>query len=132
MANNVGEKKSKNILLGIIILLTIILIVTIVSGIMFIKVKAENNKMLNSPNIYNNIFIQGVNVSNMSKEEAKKQIDNIILDEKITLTYGDKQYILNKEEFGVTLNKEYALENAYNIGRTGSEKDRIKKIKYFR
>ncbi len=130
MANSVGEKKSKNILLGIIILLTIVLIITIVSGLMLLKVKAENNKMLNSPNIYNNIFIQGVNVSNMSKEEAKKQIDNITLDEKITLTYGDKQYILNKEEFGVTLNKEDALENAYSIGRIGSEKDRIKKIKY--
>ena len=100
MANSVGEKKSKNILLGIIILLTIVLIITIVSGLMLLKVKAENNKMLNSPNIYNNIFIQGVNVSNMSKEEAKKQVDNITLDEKITLTYGDKQYILNRRIWG--------------------------------
>ncbi len=129
MSNNVGEKKSKNILLSIIILLSIVLVVFIVSGIMFFKVEAENKELLNNPNIYNNIFIQDINVSNMSKEEAKNILNNVKLDEQITLAYKDKQYTYNKSEFGVTLNKDKALENAYNIGRTGSEKERINTIK---
>ncbi|WP_317366799.1 VanW family protein [uncultured Tyzzerella sp.] len=130
MLNNVGEKKTKNILLVVIILLAIILVTTIVSGFIFIKAQAENKKMLNNPNIYNNIFIQGLDMSNMSKEDANILLKDITLDEKITLSYKDKNYTFNKSDFGVTLNTEQALEEAYNIGRTGSEKERLKKIKH--
>ncbi len=127
MSKNVG--KNKNILLGVIIVLSVILVVVAVSGIIFFKIQLENKKILNNPNIYNNIFIGDLNVSNMSKEQAQKALENIKLDEIITLSYKDKQYSFNKQDFGVTLDKEKALENVYNIGRIGSEKERIETIK---
>lgn len=122
------EKGKKGLLITIGIL-SILLVVGIIAGIMFIKVEAENKEMLNNPNIYNNVFIRGLNVSNMSKEQASVVLQNANLDEKITLSYKEKQYIFNKSDFGVTLNKEQAITDAYNVGRVGSEKERLKKIK---
>ncbi len=122
------EKGNKGLLITIAIL-SILLIVGILTGVMFLKVEAENKEMLNNPNIYNNVFIQGINVSNMSKEEARIALESDNLDEKITLNYKEKQYVFNKSDFGVSLNKEQAITEAYNVGRTGSEKERIKAIK---
>ena len=126
---NLENEKSKNILLTIIIILTIILVLFIVAGFLFLSSQADKKKLLNNPNIYNNIYIQGINVSNMSKDSAKATLEKLELNEKITLTYNDKQYVFNKTDFGVILDKESALNSAYNIGRIGSEQERIKKIK---
>ena len=127
MSKRVGN--NKNILTVVIILLTVILAIFIVSGIIFFNIQMKNKEMLNNPNIYNNIFIEKVNVSNMSKEDAKKALESIKLNETITLTYEDKQYNFSKEELGVSLAKEDALSIAYEIGRKGTEKERLQTIK---
>ena len=129
MSKRVGNNKNKNILTVVIILLTVILAIFIVSGIIFFNIQMKNKEMLNNPNIYNNIFIEKVNVSNMSKEDAKKALESIKLNETITLTYKDKQYNFSKEELGVSLAKEDALSIAYEIGRKGTEKERLQTIK---
>ncbi|WP_250277414.1 VanW family protein [[Clostridium] colinum] len=129
MSINLKYKKNKNILTYIIVILFIILGLAIIYSLWFIFNQANKKEMLNNPNIYNNILINDINVSNMSKEEAKLELDKLEINEKITLTYKDKQYIFNKSDFGVTLDKQQALDKAYNVGRTGSDKERINKIK---
>lgn len=124
----IEKSDKKNILVTVLSILIVALILITLTGIIYSKNKA-NDKMLKSTNIYNNIYIAGINVSDMTKDDALKTLDTINLTEKIILTYKDKQYIFNKSDFGVTLDKQSALDKAYNLGRTGSEKDRLKTIK---
>lgn len=120
--------KKKNILFTILAILIVALALITFTGFMY-AINKSNEKMLQSTNIYNNIYIAGIDVSNMTKDDALKTLDTLNLTEKIILTYKDKQYIFNKSDFGVMLDKQGALDKAYNLGRTGSEKDRLKEIK---
>ena len=123
-----NDKKNKN-LLYLVITLCIILVISVILSYIVLSNKNNQKKMLNNYNIYNNILIAGIDVSHMSKEEAFKAIQNVELNEKVTLTYNDKSYTLDKKYFGLTLDKQNALNNAYNIGRNGDKKERLKTIK---
>lgn len=122
-------KKNKSILLNIIIFLSVVLVLFIICGFIFLSKEANKREIINNPNIYNNIYIEGINVSNMSMENAKIALQQLSLNEKITLQYEDRQFIFDKADFGVSLDKETALDKAYSIGRIGSEKERLTKIK---
>ena len=114
----------------IIIAILILAIITFGIGISYLFIKSNTTeKALDNPNIYNNIYIQSVNVSNLSKEEAilnLKQSQN--LDEKFILQYNDKIFQYTKNDLGIEYDFEKSVDEAYNIARIGDKKDRRTEI----
>ena len=71
--------------------------------------------------VFSVIFaVLNIDVSNMTKEEALKKVDNIInekLTSDITLKYNDYETIVNNSQFGIQFDNQKAISNAYNVGK---------------
>lgn len=93
----------------IIIGMTILLLIIFVSIYLFSIVKTGR--------IYNNIYINGVNVSNLSRTQASDNIKNRFVFGKLTLYYGDKKWSVELEKMGFSYDVEKAVNEACNIGR---------------
>lgn len=79
-----------------------------------------NNK---DTKIKKGISIEGINVSGLTKEEAKKKVQTDLLDKldhTIYFQYGENVYALALEQLDIRYLLDQAVEQAYNIGRTGS------------
>lgn len=77
---------------------------------------------LNS-NIVSGVSIKGLDVSNMSKSDAKYQLDNYLqnsLPEEIKLKHNDFETTLSLSQINVSFNTKAAVNNAYNVGRQGN------------
>lgn len=98
----------------LILLASVLLVLIVVSGIIF----------LSGEKIAPNISIGGIDVGKHTKEEAIKKLkenyyENII-DTYIPLTYGDKIWELRYADINFSFYFEEAVDEAYNIGRTGN------------
>lgn len=94
------------------LLFIIILVVSVFSII--------NNK---DTKIKKGVSVEGIDVSGLSKEEAKNKIQTEILDkldETIYFQYGENLYSLALEQLNVEYKLDDAIDKAYNIGRDGS------------
>ncbi len=77
---------------------------------------------LNS-NIVSGVSIKGLDVSNMSKSDAKYQLDNYLqnsLPEEIKLKHNDFETTISLSQINVSFNTKAAVNNAYNVGRQGN------------
>ncbi|MBU5336039.1 VanW family protein [Intestinibacter bartlettii] len=77
--------------------------------------------------IYKNVYVENINLSNLTKEEAMKKI-NCYIDEYryFNLVYKNKKILIDKQTFNLDYNVEQLVEKAYNIGR---DKDMITNMK---
>ena len=74
-------------------------------------------------NIVSGIQIQGLDVSGMSKSDAKYQLDNYItekLPEEIKVKHGDFEATLSLSQIEANIDTKTASENAFKIGREGN------------
>ena len=73
--------------------------------------------------IFSNIYIAGVDVSNLTKEEAinklNSEIENV-LNQEILIQYDGKESKIKPSDLGVKYNIENVVEEAYRIGRIGN------------
>ena len=109
-----NPKKSKK---NKIILLSIIGVI-LVLGIIFSTIFALFN--INNEKIINGITISGVDISKLSKEEAKEKIYNLFEDKKqkdLNLKYQDYENTLSPILLETEYNVDKAIDEAYNIGR---------------
>lgn len=109
--NSKEKKKKKLLIIGILI--TIIII-----GIVFSTIFALLN--INNEKIINGISISGIDISNMSKEEAKDKIQNMFEEKKqkdINLKYQDYENTISPLLLEIEYNIDKAVEDAYSIGR---------------
>lgn len=100
---------------GIIFLVIIILCVA--SLIAFSVINNKDNK------IKKGVTIEGIDVSELSKEEAKQKVQEQFLntlDNTIYFQYGESQYSLALEQISVKFKLDEAVDKAYNMGREGS------------
>ena len=77
---------------------------------------------LNS-NIVSGVSIKGLDVSNMSKSDAKYQLDNYLqnsLPEEIKLKHNDFETTISLSQINVSFDTKAAVNNAYNVGRQGN------------
>lgn len=114
MAVNQHQKKHLSILTSLIIILIIIL------AVCFFIFTAYN--MLNT-NIISGVHIKGIDVSNMSKSDARYKLDNYInqnLPEEIKLKHGDYTATISLSQIGVSFDTKAATNSAYNVGRQGN------------
>jgi vancomycin resistance protein YoaR len=73
--------------------------------------------------ILDNVYIDTVNVGGMTKDEAKKVLDDYVAEKqqvKITLTAGKKKKAVTAEDMGVQFKADKAVKKAYGIGRDGN------------
>lgn len=112
---NKSAKKDKNKLykrLGIAV--GIIVVIICISLNSFTKKSLYNGK------IADNIFIQGVEVSHMSKEEAIEAINKKYKPQNLNLSYDNNNYEIDFDDIDLKYNTEELVEKAYNSTRTGS------------
>ena len=77
--------------------------------------------------ICKNIFIEDVNVSNLTKLEAKNKIEqNINNNKNLSLVLNDIVFNLNLDDIEVIYDIDKAIEEAYNIGRNDNLINNIK------
>jgi len=73
--------------------------------------------------IQEGVTISGLNVGDLTKDEAKKVVDkefNRLLSQTIKLNVGKQSPEVKLEDLGLSLDADLALKEAYDIGRTGS------------
>lgn len=105
--------------------LKIILLLSV--GIFFLCSTNLSQAMNREGKIYKNISIMSIDISGLTKDEAKRKVEKFINNyNEINLIYEGKTYKLNKKDIGITYNINESVEKAYNIGR---DKDIISNVK---
>ena len=117
------RKKQQRILIGVCIAAVVVLLIMIAVLVsMLTKPEQDDGRILN------NVFAAGVDLSGMTKEEAKKELKAqtgstySVLD--MTISILDNTYTLSPSKTGASLDVDAVVEAAYNYGRTGSKADR--------
>ena len=111
------NKKVKKISLLTIGIISLLVFILAVSVIIFSIINNNDVKMKKG------VSIEGVDVSELTKEEARKKVQTEFLDnldDTIYFQYGENLYSIALEEINVKYNLDDAVEKAYEIGRTGS------------
>ena len=109
----VGMNKRKKILI-----ISICVFVTIALLLLFSTIFAFIN--INSTTIVKGVKISGNDISKLSKEETKLNLEQVIqekLARNIKIIAPDFEYQINLSQIGVEYNLNEAIEEAYNIGR---------------
>ena len=100
---------------GILVLIFVVLLIIAFSIFTFL-----NNR---NQNIISGIYIKGIDVSNLSIEEAKEKIQNYIdenLPENINLVHNDYETSIPLSALNVNFDVDSAVNYAYQIGKSGN------------
>ena len=73
-----------------------------------------NKNYIYTNKIAKNIFIEGIDVSNLTKEEAIKSINENIAPGEIVLNYDGKSNIISPDEIDLKYNTSEVVNEAYN------------------
>ena len=119
-----GDKKKllkhfrhDNVILVFFILLAIVLGVCIASTIIFY------NHQQNSNVIQSGVFIKGINISGLTKEEAIELVNKELsyqMNDHIELNYKNHNYYVEIEQIGAKFDIEASVNYAFNIAKTGN------------
>ena len=113
-----------NIILVFFILLAIVLGIVISATIMFYTNQQESNV------IQSGVFIKGINVSGLTKEEAIELVNTELsykMNDHIELTYKNHNYYVEIEQIGAKFDIEASVNYALSIAKTGNFFDDMKK-----
>lgn len=108
------DKKKRKI---IYIVVGIIVFILAIFSVIFSLININNNDIMSG------VSIKGINVSGMSKEEAKQNIEKITTEKllkTIKLVDGDYKVEISSKEIEAFFDVDKAVEEAYNIGRDGN------------
>ena len=100
-----------------IVIVSILIAILLIFSVIFSLIN------INNENILNNVSIMGIDVSNMSIEEAKEAISEVInskLEEDLTLKIDDYETSMNANQISAQFDIETAVSEAFNIGRDGN------------
>ena len=96
----------------------------IIVGIIFIigciALNSFTKKSLYNGKIANNIFIEGIEVSDMKKEQAIEAINKKYRPQDLSLDYHKENFNISSEDIDLKYNTEELVNKAYNSTRTGS------------
>ena len=115
-----------NVLTVFVVLVAITLIIVVAAILIFNYIIKNSNKMLK------NITIKNIDVSDLSKEEAMKKVEEIISDEMsnhIVLKYNNYQYYVEPEQFEAKFDIESAVDYAFKFGKS---EDLIQNLKDYK
>lgn len=99
------------------VLIGIFIIVILVFSVIFSLINIGNDKIIGK------VSIIGIDVSNMTKEQATEVLEEIIHDkmsEELVLKKDDYETSINANQINAQFNIEEAVQKAYDIGRSGN------------
>lgn len=96
------------------ILLIIFFAITIIGIIWF------SNKYINNGKIANNIYIGSINVSNLSKEEAKKLVEQKYMPKDIGLEYEANKFVLQPKDINLSYDIGKIVNESYEFNKSDS------------
>lgn len=99
------------------VLIGIFIIVILVFSVIFSLINIDNDKIIGK------VSIMGIDVSNMTKEQATEVLEEIIHDkmsEELVLKKDDYETSINANQINAQFNIEEAVQKAYDIGRSGN------------
>ena len=108
--------KSDVLIIFGILLAIVILLVAVVYGTFSIMTEK-------STTIAKGVYIKNIDVSGLTKEQAKEKINNYIssvIPEEIKLTHNGFETSLSTSQLSIYFNTDEAVNMAYNIGKTGN------------
>ncbi len=109
--------KHDNIIFVYLILVAIVIGIIIASSIMF-YLNQQNSEVIQS-----GVFIKGINVSGLTKQEATDLVTTEItsqMHDHIELTYKNYNYYVEIEQIGAKFDIEASVNYAYNLAKTGN------------
>ena len=112
-SGNTKNSKLEIFWLSIIVLLIIVLLVFIIFTIVNV----------NNTNIINGVSIKGIDVSNLSKEEAFAKIQDYVnenIPSEIKLKHNDYETSISTQSLSLVFDIQSAVNKAYSIGRSGN------------
>ena len=104
---SISKPKSSKLKISMIIGMLVVLI----CGYM---VYSFNNNYMYNGKIANNIFVEDVNISLMTKEEAIALVSQNYKTEDLSLTYNGKTFKILPEDIDLKYNVEEVVNSAYN------------------
>jgi vancomycin resistance protein YoaR len=108
------EKKLEIVLLGIAVLLLVIIL-------------SFNKFFLYNGKIAKNVFIQGVEVSNMTQDQALKKATDKYEPRNLNLEYDKKNYKIHAKDINLKYDIDGAVKEAYNMTKKDSYFGNVKK-----
>ena len=111
--NNKNSFKNKFLLILVLIIAIIILLFCSIFSLLNI----HNEKILK------NVYVIGVDISNLAKNEAKEKLTNAFsprLNDDIVLTHNDESYVLEPATCDFSFNIDDIVNEAYMVGRSGN------------
>lgn len=109
--------KNKHFILIYLILIAIVIGILVASVITFYLFHRNKNE------IQSGVYIKGMNVSGLTKEEAKRVVSEKLkseLNDHLILKYKNYEYYIEIEQFETEFDVEASVELAYQIGRSGN------------
>lgn len=106
------------------------LLLSLMAGILFAG--SNSYAKTTSDEIAMGVYAEEVNLSGLTKEEAKEAINAYIsekAEEKITLTIGDEELNVTRESIGISWNNEDVVDEALGLGKSGNLIKRYKALK---
>ena len=110
-------KKRKKLLIKVGIVAAILFVLIIIFSVVFALMNINNS------NIMKGIYINGIDMSGMSQEDAKSKIEalaNEKLAKEMTVTYNEYSSTINATILELNYDINSAIEEAYSIGRNGN------------
>lgn len=81
---------------------------------------------INNSKIGNNVYIEEINLSNLTKNEAIEKINNEIQEKSIKLIYGSNEYLITPKDISLDYNIENLVDKAYNYNKTDDFFENVK------
>lgn len=116
-SKEISHKKRKKVILCTVIPISILIVLLLLLSTIFALININNNKIMNG------VFIQGIDVSNLTVEEAKQKVSSIVkehMTSQILVKHLDFEGIFPPEQFGAYLDVNSTVEFAYSLGRNGN------------
>ena len=113
---NESQKTGKKKIIPIISIAVIVCLL-IVFSVIFALININNDKILSG------ISIMGIDVSNLSQDEAIKKLEEVIQikqETDIVLKYEEYETTLNAKQLSIKYDIEKAVNESYNIGKAGN------------
>ena len=128
------EKGAKGKIIWIIVAIVVVAAAAAVGGYFFYqeKAKEEKRQMLEVSIIYPGISVEGIDVGGLSKEEAtdklNQELSKQIAENQVVFRHEDNSWTYGFDKFEMNFDVDKAVEDAYAIGRTGTEDERLQAI----
>ncbi|MBO5005144.1 MAG: VanW family protein [Clostridia bacterium] len=115
--NKVKNKQGKNKVFIITVVMSIIIITLLVLSCVFAIINKNSNTIING------IKINGIEVSKMTKDNAKQKINEEItklLEEQVILKYQDYEIGIDTKQINAEFNVDEIVDKAYQVGRSNN------------